>query len=217
MRASLIRHVDPWQDAARGAHYEGNLAVDRLPRLSAMAALRAPLQVSLSFRRGHDAGKHGAVETELEVCGGLDMICQRCLGALSVELAVQTSIWVVRDEAAAHALDSSGDTIISPPGERLDVATMVEDEVLLAMPFAARHAAGTCDAHSGAQRDGQTVGEESTGESLPRTIGISGGASRGVRGDGELPDMERGDGKRNPFAVLDILRDHADDNDQGSI
>jgi hypothetical protein len=29
--------------------------------------------------------------------------------------------------------------------------------------------------------------------------------------------MDRGDEKRNPFAVLEILRDHADDNDQGSI
>jgi uncharacterized protein len=209
MRASLIRHVDPWQDAARGAHYEGNLAVDRLPRLSAAGALRTPLQVSLSFRRGRDAGKHGAVEAELEVRGCLDMICQRCLGALSVELAVQTSVWVVRDEAAAHALDSSGDTIVSPPGERLDVATMVEDEVLLAMPFAARHAAGTCDAHSGAQLDERRVEEDSTGKSLPRTIGVA--------GDGDLPDMYRGDEKRNPFAVLEILRDHADDNDQGSI
>ncbi len=213
MRAPLIRHVDPWQDAVRGARYEGNLTVDRLPRLSATAALRAPLQVSLSFRRGRDADKHGAVETELEVRGRLEMICQRCLGALSVELAVQTSVWVVRDEAAAHARGSSGDTIVSAPGERLDVATMVEDEVLLAMPFAARHAAGTCDAHSGARRDGQTVGEGSTGDPLPRSIGVSGG----IAGDGDLPDRDRGDEKRNPFAVLEILREHADDNDQGSI
>jgi len=144
MGDSLIRHVDPWQDAAHGACYKGNLDVGRLPRLSTIAELNTPLQVSVSFHRGHEAEKHGAVEIELVAQGRLDMVCQRCLGALAVELALQVSVGVVSGEAAARLSKPLGDSIVSPPGERLDIASVVEDEVLLAMPFAPAHSPGTC-------------------------------------------------------------------------
>lgn len=217
MRASLIRHVDPWQDAESGVRHEGGLGADRLPRLSAVAALQIPLQVSISFHRGRDAGQHGAVEVELEVHGRFAMSCQRCLEPVTVDSEVQARVWVVRDEAAALALQATGEAVVSAPGERLDLATLIEDEVLLAMPFAPSHENETCEVHAGYRTVGTVGGRGKKGEAggfSPQGDHAEEGFS-GVGGPGssEPPQDNRSGIKRNPFAVLASLRDNTDDKD----
>ena len=158
MAASLILHVDPWQDSARGARYEGYLPADRLPRLSAVASIHAPVYVNISFHRQLGAAERGAFELKIEVRGRFDMICQRCLGPLPIESALMCSVWVVRDEAAARIMEPMGDAIVCPPGERLVLASLVEDELLLALPFAPSHSLSEClphfdeDGHDGTSR-----------------------------------------------------------------
>lgn len=217
MPASLIRHVDPWQDAARGARYTGKLDADRVPRLAAIAAVSVPLQVSISFRRGRDAKQHDAVEIALEVRGQLELTCQRCLESLKFEPKIHGSVWIVSDEEAARVLKSASEAIVSPHGERLDLATVVEDEVLLALPFAARHPLGICTAHPDGNAQGQWTGgrvdEQCSAKSEPwtrtetPTSGLAGNEDIGkTDGEGDEP-------RRHPFAVLATLRDNIDDKD----
>jgi uncharacterized protein len=242
MRASLILHVDPWQDAARGSRYEGHLSTDRLPRLSAVASLRVPVEVNISFhqRLGRTA-KRGAIEIELEVRSRLDMMCQRCLEPLSIESALNCSVWVVRDEAAARLLESEsmGDTIVSPPGERLVLATVVEDELLLALPFAPSHALGDCKSHFDEKRhvdwdhdvESLASGDDSLDaqrheEERIRGVATASKASASDQARTKAPvhegDLNRmpghgdgkgdgGEAKRNPFAVLALLRGDTDE------
>lgn len=208
MRGSLIRHVDPWQDASRGARYKGDLTADRMPRIAEIAALQKPLHVILTVHRGAKAEHRGAVEIELEVSGELETTCQRCLSSLSIEVAVHNKVWVVSDEETAQALTSSGDTVLSPPGERLDLAAMAEDEVLLALPFAPSHAIGACEAQLDAQPDGLWDNE----------YGADGRSAHTLDGD-EIPGDEvraHTDGSRskpNPFAVLAGLRKQTKEHD----
>jgi uncharacterized protein len=168
MRASLIRHVDPWQDAARGSRYEGYLPVDRLPRLAAAASFGSPMYVKITFCRRQEAARRGAIEIGMEVNGRYEMICQRCLEPLAIESDFKCSVWVVRDEAAARIADTLGETIVSAPGERLELAGVVEEELLLALPFAPSHKHGTCALQSDDRTDSK---EEGDAQSLPSNDG----------------------------------------------
>jgi len=89
---------------------------------------------------GMDA--EGKPRLDLAVSGRLVLCCQRCLGGLDWELAIGTALLPVRagqdlpedelenDETDAVEVDSDGG---------LDVLSLIEDEIILALPIAARH------------------------------------------------------------------------------
>ncbi len=180
MRGALTRHVDPWHMAG---HLAGSLEASRLPRLTALAPPEGALQASLAFEPGGGAGDP-AVRIAVRVTGRCAVTCQRCLEALHWDCDVQSTVLVVADEAAARRLEAAGEAVVSPPGETLDLAALVEDEVMLAMPFAPRHPAGTCQAaripQPPAPADALPPGRRPAGEPAPR--------------------------EDNPFAVLAALR-----------
>lgn len=235
MCSSLIRHVDPWQDAARGARYKAELAAVRLPRLCALVKLVEPLQVAISF--AYVATHRGAVQVELSVGGRIELDCQRCLEPLTVELAVHNKIWIVRDDAAARAIESSAEAIVSAPGEHLELAALVEDEALLGMPFSPCHPIAQCGidrqghgqsegqagsttvyvAEAGAEQDndlGQNPGAD-MGAGLGKAVGRGAPAEFNVREEPVSKEVwARSDNeltgveaRQNPFAVLASLRE----------
>lgn len=84
----------------------------------------------------------------LQVEGELQLRCQRCLGPLRFHLKLDRTLLVVpaADEADE---DSEEDCESIEPDPRLDVAGLVEDEVILSIPFSPRHPDGECRAESG--------------------------------------------------------------------
>jgi uncharacterized protein len=82
----------------------------------------------------------------IEVDGEISLCCQRCLEPLKFPLALRREIVLVAgvSELEQSADDSeSVDTI--PVVSRIDLRELVEEEILLALPLAPRHAAGECD------------------------------------------------------------------------
>ena len=72
------------------------------------------------------------------------MACQRCLAPVSTPASVDRWIRFVTGEAQAEALDAeSEDDVLALP-RWLDLAELVEDELLLALPIVPRHE--TCPA-----------------------------------------------------------------------
>jgi uncharacterized metal-binding protein YceD (DUF177 family) len=241
MRGSLIRHVDPWQDAARGARYEAHVGADRLPRLCALGRVEEPLRVVMSFafatanqggaRGGNLAGLRGAVEVELSVEGTIEVDCQRCLEPMTVELAVHSKVWVVRDETTARASESSAEAIVSAPGEHLELAALVEDETLLGMPFAPCHPADECELHAHAVQamageiaqqgaEKEWSGGQDNGRGLRTNMNVNVNAQFGLKTEGRELDVNAApvsaqgneevagaEARPNPFAVLARLRD----------
>lgn len=70
----------------------------------------------------------------------VDLICQRCLKSMPFEVAADTVLTQFSDEAAldeAVAQDDDLEGILIEP--ELDVEMLVEDEILLALPYAPRH------------------------------------------------------------------------------
>ena len=81
----------------------------------------------------------GRPALEIELRGSVPLECQRCLQAFAWNVAQDTTLLLARNERELAVLDESDDTHeVVLAAEPLDAATLIEDEVLLALPFAPR-------------------------------------------------------------------------------
>ena len=133
--------IDSLEFARTGQMLRGSLPLPGLTRLkdSLVDTLGA---VEFEVEGGHDA--RGRPILKLAIHGMLHLQCQRCLGALEHPLRVlNTLLLVTAGESAAGDLDEEDAEWVEASGN-LDVATVVEDEIVLSLPYAPRHEAGSC-------------------------------------------------------------------------
>jgi len=116
----------------------GALAIADLPRLAGMGCEAATLQYVV--RGGRDAD--GCATLAVEVSGQLRLACQRCLGALDFPLAVTSLLELAGSESEIDAADDERDRVLASTS--MDVAALVEDEAILALPMVPMHA--SCEA-----------------------------------------------------------------------
>ncbi len=191
MRGPLTRHVDPWRAGAAGEVLSGSLAAAALPRLRALAPPVEPLQARLDFVL--QAGSPGVVRISARVSGRCTVTCQRCLEPMVLPCQVESTLLVVPDEVSARTVAGDLEALVSAPGQALDLVALVEDEVMLSLPFAPRHDPGQCPP-----------------EALAAAGPVGGVEQAGCAGADAAPDSE---GRDNPFAVLAALRRaHRDEN-----
>jgi uncharacterized protein len=65
------------------------------------------------------------------------MTCQRCLQPLAVPVEVAAELELAESREAAEAADDEVDRVVA--SRNMDVAALVEDELLLALPMVAAH------------------------------------------------------------------------------
>ncbi len=115
----------------------GSLAVAQMPRLAEYApAPGGELNCSLRGGRGED----GRLCLWLTLSGQLRLTCQRCLQALELPLQLESRLLLVPAGAAwpdEELVDDSADAIAASAEQSL--ASLVEEEILLALPLAPRH------------------------------------------------------------------------------
>ncbi len=133
---------DQWQQPLdvrglirQGIILEGTLSTAELPRLSEVILNDAPVRFSLVF--GKDEGGRAIVKGTLETT--VEMICQRCLKPVSIELRPSIGLGVVMSEAEARQLPDQLEPLVLGD-EPVRVADLIEDEILLALPVVPRHA-----------------------------------------------------------------------------
>jgi len=76
----------------------------------------------------------------VKVSGALQLACQRCLGALPYPLAIDALLQLARseEEIESRPVEAEGaDCVVA--GKEMAVGTLLEDEILLAIPLAPRH------------------------------------------------------------------------------
>ncbi len=79
----------------------------------------------------------------LAVTAAVKLVCQRCLQPMTVELRSETDVAFA--VAESESLPGGCELIAGDP-KRVDLAALVEDELLLALPAIPRHASGeTCE------------------------------------------------------------------------
>lgn len=132
--------VDPYDAARRSLVLEGELT-GALPRLeSAVAALMAPPAVRVRFTGGPVPGG-GDPGIEVHAEARVEMVCQRCLESFQHTLVSDATLRV-RSRPSGTADDErmggndGQDEIECDPGDRINLRELVEDEMILALPFA---------------------------------------------------------------------------------
>ncbi|MGE5386720.1 MAG: YceD family protein [Betaproteobacteria bacterium] len=116
---------------------KGTLPVSDLGRLH---DLLTEISGEVFFRLEGSLGGRGQPQLRLRVSGTLPLACQRCLGPVSFDLEVD-SLLVLLPEGAELTQDELEDDSrdFLPVAGTVDVAALVEDEILLALPVAPRH------------------------------------------------------------------------------
>ncbi len=129
--------IDGLEFAKSGSRLQGIWPVADFARLrDALLSNEGSLRYELRGVPEHQ----GRPALRLRVDGALQLVCQRCLGALEYPLRVEVALLLVatQREIDAEPLDAEGpESIVA--GKEMQVRELVEDEVLLAIPIAPRH------------------------------------------------------------------------------
>ena len=126
---------------------EGDWPLARMPRLLQDAlplSTDSPAQQVRWSARGARrpvSGGEAEIRLHLQAHTALDLTCQRCLQPMTVQLQVQPTLRFVRGEDRAEALDEDSDEDVLALTPSLDLLSLVEDELILALPLVPRHGA----------------------------------------------------------------------------
>ena len=129
--------IDGFEFAESGRTLRGSVAVSDLPRLrDVVAETKGVMEYAVAGVRD---GK-GRLALRIRVSGSIQVRCQRCLEALELPVDIDSTLVLARseDELAAEPLDvDAADCVLA--GKDMKVGELVEDELLLAVPYAPRH------------------------------------------------------------------------------
>lgn len=135
--------IDGLEFARSGKHLSGHFEIGSLERLGdSLYSAEGAVDYSIQGRQN----PKGRPMLHLTVKGTLSLACQRCLGALEFPVDIRSDLLLLRDESEYADIvddeDDSVDAIVATVG--MNVAALVEDEIILALPYAPRHAEGQC-------------------------------------------------------------------------
>lgn len=148
MKSTVV--IDSLEFAGTGQELQGEVAVAHLERL-ADSLFDSAGNLKFRVRGGYDV-RH-RLRLRLAVEGEINLKCQRCLGSLPYPVAVESSLLVLAEDSPAEATQID-DLDGVPANPQTDVWALVEDEVLLAIPYAARHPEGQCSTAAKVTKDG---------------------------------------------------------------
>ena len=133
--------IDSLEFARAGETLRGSLPVSGLTRLADSLYDNLGL-LDFMVQGGHDA-RHRPTVT-LEVGGMLHLRCQRCLGQLDFPVKIGSTLVIASaTEAAASGLDDEEGEWIEPSAQ-LDIGDLVEEEIILALPYSPLHVEDAC-------------------------------------------------------------------------
>jgi uncharacterized protein len=130
--------IDGFELAASGAELRGAFSPGDFPRLRDMLAPDAG-EVAYAVRGLRD--ERGRPCLRVTVRGSLQLRCQRCLEALEFDVDVDEVLVLAASQAEidAEPLEAHGpDRLLA--GREMPVRDLIEDELILTVPHAPRHA-----------------------------------------------------------------------------
>jgi DUF177 domain-containing protein len=140
--------IDGFEFAASGAGVSGVWPIEDFARLRPL--LLSDAGAAEYWLDGvKDAQDRPALR--LRIRGALQLGCQRCLTALDFPLQIDAMLVLARSEADLEGLplETEGpDWVVA--GKTMDVHDLLEDELLLAVPYAPRHEKCAARARTGA-------------------------------------------------------------------
>jgi len=129
--------IDGFEFATAGATQEGTLPIGSFPRLQDVLVSDKG-EAAYTLRGVRD--ERGRLGLRLQVRATLQLRCQRCLGAVAYDADTDEILVLAASQAE---IDADPITVDAPSrvvgGKEMAVRDLVEDELILALPYAARH------------------------------------------------------------------------------
>ena len=125
--------IDGLQFARAALERRGVVGMERLPRLAQLQCSTEGLEYQLRGGRA-DNGKPCL---RLSVRGSVKALCQRCLDPVQIPIAIDTELQLAENVREISEADDEIDRVLA--SRNMDDAWLVEDEVILELPMAARH------------------------------------------------------------------------------
>jgi uncharacterized protein len=130
--------------AENGEEIAGEVVATRLSRIAdSVVEPSEPDTGRIRWRIAGRRDQQGRPALTLRLEGGLAVVCQRCLRPLAMTIDQQTELLVARDEPDLARLDAEEQEVVLAASP-VDALTLVEDELLLSLPFAPCHKKGEC-------------------------------------------------------------------------
>jgi uncharacterized protein len=131
--------MDAFEFCRLKEYREGENPITDFPRLAA-ESLRKTDAIRWSAQGGAD--KMGHPQLTLVVAGTVELMCQRCLKPIEFAIESRSVLILAKDEASADQIEElvgeEIDVIVVP--QPFSLAQLIEDEALLAIPLAPKHA-----------------------------------------------------------------------------
>lgn len=144
---------DAFECSRRGLEYHGEVPLSRLLRL-VEGLPEQPGSVSWQIRG--DTGPLGEALLQLAVQASPVVVCQRCLEPFEWPVDSLVALQLVRSQAELDTEDPISDEEVERGYEKVlgsahfDVLEQIEDELILAMPYIARHPVCPAETPAGA-------------------------------------------------------------------
>lgn len=132
--------IDAFEFCRLNEHRAGESAISDLTRLAEETANKSG-SITWSLQGGAD--KLGYPKLFLTVSGLVQLTCQRCLVPFELDISSSSSLILAKDEGSADEIDAlmgddeSIDVIVGT--KALNVMELIEDEILLSIPFSPKH------------------------------------------------------------------------------
>lgn len=179
-RNNLPQVIEPRRLVNQGVILTGKIDRNLCVRLAdAVIEISEPIMADLNF----DVADQGRKVVHVSATTTVLIACQRCLEPIALPLAIDTMLGIVWSEDQAKSLPKELEPWVVEE-EAGDIAALVEDELLLALPFVTFHPEDQCSVAS------HSADGFSTDESL----------------DGEGLEDKSNAPAKNPFSILEQLK-----------
>lgn len=139
--------IEPFDLATQRRTLDGRLAVSTLPRLvqslstddaEAIAAYHVDYVLDFGVDEGGVPSVTGTMQTVLPI------ECQRCMETMEFPVNVNIRLALVKSRQAAQQLPENYDPLLVSADEEISVESIIEDELILALPQVAMHETKDC-------------------------------------------------------------------------
>jgi uncharacterized protein len=141
MLSLLPDFADPLRLCALGKAYEGAVPLADLPRL---APLLTSTEGEAAFVLAFDTDTEHRPTVRVEVHANLALQCQRCLGSVLRNIDSASLLVVVSGPEEAARLPDEVDPLLVDGDAGLALRSLIEDELILAIPPAPVHRPDEC-------------------------------------------------------------------------
>ena len=138
----VASRLDVRSFAQAGAELSGQIPLQVFSRLMAESSEHVGPRLVDWHARGelrNAAGGADQIWLQLTASVSLPMTCQRCLTPVDIQLSVDRLFRFVPDEEVAAAQDEVADEDVLELSPTFDLAGLIEDELLMALPVVPRH------------------------------------------------------------------------------